>query len=163
MFSASLRSMCFSLALVHTALAARPPGPGRANHHTSCPSVASDSGAPLFSCIHRPIRECDDGATGGWGTTSTVEVSSPQPPIPNSASPHCPIPNSASPHCRDGWKQGKLCDVTKAPFSARNGSNATMQLQTAINTCGNLPEGGTVLVPSGFTLFTASLFLRCQH
>lgn len=60
----------------------------------------------------------------------------------------------------DGWKSGKLCDVTKPPYSATNGSNATANLQQAINDCGDRPEGGTVLVPSGITLFTASLFLR---
>jgi hypothetical protein len=55
---------------------------------------------------------------------------------------------------------GKLCDVTKAPYSARNGTNATVALQTAIDDCGDLPDGGTVLVPSGFVLITASLWLR---
>eukprot|EP00040_Diaphanoeca_grandis_P005346 m.32462 g.32462 ORF g.32462 m.32462 type:complete len:462 (+) comp16649_c0_seq1:163-1548(+) len=60
----------------------------------------------------------------------------------------------------DGWKLGKLCDVSKPPYMAVNGTNATKALQQAIVDCGDLAEGGTVLVPSGMTLLSASLFLR---
>ena len=60
----------------------------------------------------------------------------------------------------DGWKTGKLCDVSKAPYSAVDKSNATAVLQQAINDCGNLPGGGTVLVPAPLMLFTASLWLQ---
>ena len=60
----------------------------------------------------------------------------------------------------DGWLQGKLCDVSKSPYLARNGTNATMALERALSDCGDRPDGGTVLIPSGYTLWTASLWLR---
>lgn len=60
----------------------------------------------------------------------------------------------------DGWKTGRLCDVSRPPYSAMNSSNATEALQRAIDDCGDLPEGGTVLVPPGLVLKTASLWLR---
>jgi hypothetical protein len=60
----------------------------------------------------------------------------------------------------DGWKQGKLCDVSKAPYLASSGTNATAALQQAIADCGNLPGGGTVLVPAPLTLLTASLWMQ---
>eukprot|EP00656_Telonema_subtile_P032402 TRINITY_DN3556_c0_g1_i2.p1 TRINITY_DN3556_c0_g1~~TRINITY_DN3556_c0_g1_i2.p1 ORF type:complete len:168 (-),score=30.81 TRINITY_DN3556_c0_g1_i2:105-608(-) len=60
----------------------------------------------------------------------------------------------------DGWRSGRLCDVSKTPYDAQNGTNATAALQTAIDDCGDLPGGGTVLVPSGLVLKTASLWLR---
>ena len=57
-------------------------------------------------------------------------------------------------HC---GSQGKLCDVSKAPYSAVNGTNATAALQAAIDDCGDLPgEGGTVLVPSPLKLLTGA-------
>lgn len=71
-----------------------------------------------------------------------------------------PVPGAPRAFSADGWKQGKLCDVSAAPYSAKNGSNATAALQKAIEDCGDLEEGGTVLVPSGLTLTTASLWLR---
>ena len=60
-----------------------------------------------------------------------------------------------------GFGTGRLCDVTAAPYGAKNGSNATAALRAAIDDCGDLPApGGTVLVPGGFLLYTASLWLR---
>ncbi|KAJ8601577.1 hypothetical protein CTAYLR_005233 [Chrysophaeum taylorii] len=41
-----------------------------------------------------------------------------------------------------------------------NGTNATSELQAAIDECGDLPEGGVVVVSLGLTLHTASLWLR---
>ena len=55
---------------------------------------------------------------------------------------------------------GKLCDVSTTPFSAHNATNATSALQHAILECGDLPTGGTVLVPAGLVLYTGSLFMR---
>lgn len=54
----------------------------------------------------------------------------------------------------------KMCDVSKAPYLARNGSNATAALRQAIADCGDLPGGGVVLVPAPLTVWTASLFMR---
>ena len=74
-----------------------------------------------------------------------------------------PVPGAARAVDDDGWKRGKLCDVTKSPFGARGDgvSNSTAALQAAIDACGDLPEGGTVLLPAGSgTFVTASLFLR---
>jgi polygalacturonase len=71
-----------------------------------------------------------------------------------------PVAGAARAVSADGWKEGKLCDVSKAPYSVKNGTNATAILQQAIEDCGNLATGGTVLVPSGLTLLTASLWLK---
>eukprot|EP00929_Paragymnodinium_shiwhaense_P076197 TRINITY_DN39134_c0_g1_i1.p1 TRINITY_DN39134_c0_g1~~TRINITY_DN39134_c0_g1_i1.p1 ORF type:complete len:464 (-),score=38.57 TRINITY_DN39134_c0_g1_i1:50-1441(-) len=60
----------------------------------------------------------------------------------------------------DGWKRGKLCDVSKPPYSAKNGTKSTEQLQQAIDDCGDLAEGGTVLLPKDMLLETGSLWLR---
>jgi len=54
----------------------------------------------------------------------------------------------------------KLCDVSKAPYSVTNGSNATAALSAAIADCGDLPTGGVVLVPAELTLLSASLFMK---
>eukprot|EP01043_Picozoa_sp_COSAG02_P058525 COSAG02_NODE_7298_length_3077_cov_81.755876_4_plen_393_part_00 len=54
----------------------------------------------------------------------------------------------------------KLCDVSKPPYSAANGSNATGALSRAILDCGDRATGGVVLVPEGLTLLTGSLFMR---
>ena len=54
-----------------------------------------------------------------------------------------PVPGAARALTEDGWKTGKLCDVSKPPWSAQNGTNATAALQNAINSCGDLPGGGT--------------------
>lgn len=72
-----------------------------------------------------------------------------------------PVLGAARGVAQHGWKQGRLCDVTKPPYSARNGSNATLILQQAIDDCGDLSNGGggTVLVPSALHLRTASLWL----
>lgn len=50
--------------------------------------------------------------------------------------------------------------VSKAPYSVVNGTNATAALQQAIDDCGDLHTGGTVLVSNNLTLLTASLWLR---
>ena len=72
-----------------------------------------------------------------------------------------PVPGAPRALTDDGWKVGKLCDVSQPPYSAENGSNATAALQSAIDDCGDRPgDGGTVLVPAGFTLLTASLWMR---
>ena len=71
-----------------------------------------------------------------------------------------PVPGAERALTSDGWKQGKLCDVSQAPYNVVNGSNATATLQQAIDECGDLEGGGTVLVPSSFFLRTASLWLR---
>eukprot|EP00729_Bicosta_minor_P017194 gene17194-9997_t len=71
-----------------------------------------------------------------------------------------PVPGAPRGVLADGWKQGKLCDVSKPPYNAKNGTNATTALQQAINDCGGLPGGGTALVPAGLHLQTASLFLK---
>ena len=47
-----------------------------------------------------------------------------------------------------------------APYNAANGTNATAILQQAIDNCGDREEGGTVLIPPGYTLLSASLWLR---
>ena len=73
-----------------------------------------------------------------------------------------PVPGAARAHTADGWRRGKLCDLSTAAYGPpRNGSNATAALQQAIDDCGVRPEGGTVLVPGSVgTLRTASLWLR---
>eukprot|EP00729_Bicosta_minor_P019385 gene19385-12683_t len=71
-----------------------------------------------------------------------------------------PVPGAPRGVLADGWKQGKLCDVSKPPYNPKNGTNATTALQQAINDCGGLPGGGTALVPAGLHLQTASLFLK---
>lgn len=71
-----------------------------------------------------------------------------------------PVPGAARAGTASGWQRGKLCDVTRPPYSAQNGSNATLELRAAIRDCGDLASGGTVLVPAGVVLRTASLWLR---
>jgi len=71
-----------------------------------------------------------------------------------------PVPGAQRALSADGWKAGKLCDVSQPPYKVTNGSNATAALAQAIVDCGDLVSGGTVLVPSGLTLYSASLFLR---
>jgi len=71
-----------------------------------------------------------------------------------------PVPGAARALTEDGWKTGKLCDVSKPPYSAKSNMNATAILTKAIEDCGDLPGGGTVLVPSGLTLLTGSLFMK---
>ena len=63
----------------------------------------------------------------------------------------------------EGWRKGKLCDITKEPFNAIGDgkSNSTVALQAAIDACGDLAVGGTVLLPANQGVFlTASLWLR---
>lgn len=71
-----------------------------------------------------------------------------------------PVSGAARATSADGWKRGKLCDVSAPPWNARNGTNATAALQAAIDTCGDLPGGGTVIIRAPLTLWSASLFLR---
>jgi len=71
-----------------------------------------------------------------------------------------PVPGAARAFSKDGWKKGKLCDVSAPPYSVKTGTNATAALQKAIDDCGDSMEGGTVLVPSGYVLTTASLWLK---
>jgi hypothetical protein len=71
-----------------------------------------------------------------------------------------PVPGAARGATAESWRRGKLCDVSRPPFSLRNASNGTAALQLAIDTCGDLPDGGTVLVPRGLVLLTGSLWLR---
>ena len=54
----------------------------------------------------------------------------------------------------------KICDVSKPPYSAAHGTNATAVLAKAIVDCGDLAGGGVVVVPAGMVLYTASLFMR---
>ena len=65
--------------------------------------------------------------------------------------------------CLTHVQQGKLCDVTKAPFLARgdNKTEDTLAIQAAIDECGDLPHpGGTVLLPKGRSFVSGSLWLR---
>eukprot|EP00041_Stephanoeca_diplocostata_P030212 m.907050 g.907050 ORF g.907050 m.907050 type:complete len:377 (-) comp23711_c0_seq2:118-1248(-) len=80
-------------------------------------------------------------------------------PFGNSILPQ-PVQGAQRGASLQGWKAGKICDVSAEPYLAKNGSNATAQLQQAIDDCGDLDSGGTVLIPSGLVLQTASLFLR---
>jgi len=71
-----------------------------------------------------------------------------------------PVPGAARGVASAGWRDGALCDVSRVPYAVTNGTNATLALQRAIDDCGDLPGGGTVLVPRELTLHTASLWLR---
>ena len=71
-----------------------------------------------------------------------------------------PVAGAARAVQRGGWASGKLCDLSKPPYSVRNGSNATASLQLAIDDCGDLDGGGTVLVPKELALRTGSLWMR---
>ena len=66
-----------------------------------------------------------------------------------------PVPGAQRAIAPRGWTRGKLCDVSQVPYSVQNNSNATAILQNAIDECGDLEGGGTVLVPSGLYLHTA--------
>ena len=71
-----------------------------------------------------------------------------------------PVPGAARAASAAGWRLGALCDLSRPPYSAANGSNATAALQRAIDDCGGLAGGGTVLIPRWLSLLTASLWLR---
>ena len=58
------------------------------------------------------------------------------------------------------FPNAKVCDVSKLPYAAAHGSNATAVLAKAIVDCGDHPDGGVVVVPAGMVLYTASLFMR---
>jgi polygalacturonase len=67
-----------------------------------------------------------------------------------------PVPGAVS------FPDGKLCDVTKPPYSAK-GDNQTVDtaaLQRAVDACGNLSTGGTVLLPKGGWFVSGALWLR---
>ena len=70
-----------------------------------------------------------------------------------------PVPGAAR-----AWRVvGKLCDVTQPPYLARgdNRSDDTFAIQRAIDDCGDLAgSGGTVLLPSGHSFVSGSLWLR---
>ena len=57
-----------------------------------------------------------------------------------------PVPGAAS--FPNG---GKLCDVMQPPFGAKGDNRTvdTVPIQRAIDACGDLPTGGTVLLPKG--------------
>jgi polygalacturonase len=60
------------------------------------------------------------------------------------------------------FPEGKLCDVTHPPYSAK-GDNQTVDtaaLQRAVDACGDLPTGGTVLLPKGGWFVSGALWLR---
>eukprot|EP00756_Hemistasia_phaeocysticola_P019048 Hpha_TRINITY_DN15635_c1_g1::TRINITY_DN15635_c1_g1_i1::g.101864::m.101864 len=61
-----------------------------------------------------------------------------------------------------GWQYGKICDVTQSPYNATGDGKAldTTAIQRAIDDCGDLTDGGTVLLPSGGVYRTGSLWLR---
>ena len=40
-----------------------------------------------------------------------------------------PVAGAQRAQTLDGWKQGKLCDVSKPPYNAVNGTNASTTLQ----------------------------------
>lgn len=73
-----------------------------------------------------------------------------------------PVPGADRATSPDGWRLGKLCNVTSAPYNAVGDgkANDTAAIQSAIDDCGGLAEGGTVLLPSGGTFKTGSLWLR---
>lgn len=102
-----------------------------------------------------------------------------------------PVPGPARGLSPDAWREGKLCNVTQPPFNAVGGvcvvvymcvlqgvdlcvlascadtlpvdgkTNNTAALQRAIDACGNLAEGGTVLLPAGGGSFVSgSLWLK---
>lgn len=74
-----------------------------------------------------------------------------------------PVPGAQRGVLPDGWKTGKLCDVTQDPYNAVGDglSNSTDAIRAAIEACGDLTEGGTVLFPKDSGVFlTASLWLR---
>lgn len=48
----------------------------------------------------------------------------------------------------------------RSRYNLRNMSNGTSVLQRAIDACGDLPNGGTVLVPRGMVVLTGSVWLR---
>lgn len=72
-----------------------------------------------------------------------------------------PVPGAPRAVSPTGWQTGKLCDITRPPYSAANNTVATEALQQAIHDCGNRPSpGGTVLIPAGTFLITGSLWLQ---
>lgn len=48
----------------------------------------------------------------------------------------------------------------RSRYNLRNMSNGTSVLQRAVDACGDLPNGGTVLVPRGMVVLTGSVWLR---
>ena len=56
-----------------------------------------------------------------------------------------PQPVTGAPRGVPGGSTGKLCNISSAPYSVSNGTNATAALQSAIDDCGDSPTGGTVV------------------
>eukprot|EP01062_Namystynia_karyoxenos_P067415 TRINITY_DN61368_c0_g1_i1.p1 TRINITY_DN61368_c0_g1~~TRINITY_DN61368_c0_g1_i1.p1 ORF type:complete len:471 (+),score=87.24 TRINITY_DN61368_c0_g1_i1:76-1413(+) len=74
-----------------------------------------------------------------------------------------PVPGAPRGAAADGWRAGRLCDITKPPYNAVGDgkTNATEAIRRAIADCGDRPDGGTVLLPAGSGVFiTASQWLR---
>lgn len=67
-----------------------------------------------------------------------------------------PVPGAIS------FPDGKLCDVTQPPYNAK-GDNRTVDtaaIQRAVDACGDLPTGGTVLLPKGGWFVSGAVWLR---
>jgi len=84
----------------------------------------------------------------------------PPGPGPFPGEPIIPQPVPGAPRAHSSWMTGKICNLMYPPYSAKNGSNATVLIQQAIDDCGDRSEGGTVRIPAELTLLTASLWLR---
>ena len=73
-----------------------------------------------------------------------------------------PVPGAAR-AAPNVWREGMLCDVTHPPYNATgdNLTDDTRSIQRAIDACGDLPgSGGTVILPSGRSFRSGSLWLR---
>jgi hypothetical protein len=63
-----------------------------------------------------------------------------------------------------GWTAGRLCNVTSAPFNAVGDGTTddTAALQRAVDACGDLADGGTVLLPAGKVFLSGCVPLVCR-
>ena len=73
-----------------------------------------------------------------------------------------PVPGATRGMEPNGWRRGRLCNVTQPPFNAAgdNQTDDTAAIQAAIDVCGDLQDGGTVLLPRGGNFVSGSLWLR---